>query len=49
MVEIFEVLNYYQDEIPVPEERPSNHLKPLMFNNLKLHLHYDIIYYGVVA
>jgi len=33
----------------VAEERPSSHLKPLLFNDLKFHLHYDIIYYGVVA
>jgi hypothetical protein len=24
-------------------------LKPLLFNDLKFHLHYDIIYYGIVA
>lgn len=30
-------------------ERPEHQVKDLQFNNMKLHLHYDTIYYGLVS
>ena len=47
--EIFELLNYYQEEIKNEAERPPTHVKPLLFDNLHLHLHYEEIYYGLIA
>lgn len=47
--EIFEVLNYYQEEIKDEQERPPQHVKSLIFDKLQLHLHYEDIYYGLIA
>ena len=47
--EIFEVLNYYQEEIKDEQERPPQHVKPLIFDKLQLHLHYEDIYYGLIS
>lgn len=47
--EIFELLNYFQEQISEEKERPPTHVKPLIFDKLQLHLHYDQIYYGLIA
>ena len=47
--EVFELLNYYEEEINDEQERPPTHVKPLLFDRLQLHLHYEEIYYGLIA
>ena len=46
--EIFEVLNYYS-AIQDPEERPKSEMKELVFDNLRLHMAYDVVYYGLIT
>ena len=46
--DIFEVLNNYQD-IDDIEARPKTQVTPLIFDNLKLHIMFDTIYYGLIS
>ena len=46
--EIFEVLQYYS-AITDPTERPTTDIKELVFDNLRLHMAFDVIYYGLIT
>ena len=46
--EIFEMLNEYSN-IGDVEARPVHQVKELIFDNLRLHLHFDTIYYGLIS
>ena len=35
--------------MPDPTERPSAYKKDLLFNKLVFHMHFDVIYYGLIA
>lgn len=46
--EIFEMINEYISITDV-EARPPTSVKDLLFDNLRFHLHFDVIYYGLIA
>ena len=47
MAEIHEFIETYQN-ITNTEERPEFNTKDLIFDNLRLLIHYDVIYYGII-
>jgi hypothetical protein len=45
--DIYGMLETYMD-IKDTEERPEHQSKDLIFDNMKMTVHYDIIFYGLV-
>lgn len=48
MADVYEILNSYE-EIQDIEARPPTQVKQLVFDNIKIHLMYDVIYYGLIT
>ena len=46
--EIFEELNQYSQIID-PNDRPKTETKELVFDNLRLHMAFDVVYYGLIT